>query len=151
MLLARSFGGAFAMYEGKTNFRASNAPKKTRKEVNQRFRTNHQLIQISFKKEAKRGLSEYEILIKNAKSYSNSLGRYIKNCALEPRIKVIEKEPLINQKMFMEIHKIGVNINQIAYKVNAKVDQKEFPDFENTLAELDQKLNEVLNFMRSKY
>ena len=89
-------------------------------------------------------------MVKNASRYSNNLSRYIKDCALESKIKVVEKQPIFNEKVFHELHKIGVNINQIAYKVNAKLDQREFPGFENMLVELDQKLNNLLEIIRSK-
>lgn len=136
------------------DFKARKKTKKTQKEVNQTFRNKHQLIQVPFKKVPaignEHGPSEYEILLKNASRYSISLARFIRDCALEPKIRVIEKRPLVNDKLLIEIHKIGVNINQMAYKINAKVDEKEFPEFDKKLEELDHKLNELMDLIRAK-
>ena len=136
------------------SFNAGRRTKKSQKEANQTFRDKHQLIQIPFKKasdsEKDIGLSEYEILMPTSSRYSKSLARFIRDCALEPKIKVIEKRPLVNEKMLLEIHKIGVNINQMAYKINAKVDEKEFPEFQKTLDELNQMMDKLLDIIRSK-
>jgi hypothetical protein len=142
------------MEREKFNSNSGRKPRKSQREKNMTFAQNHYVIKVSFKKtladNSNSGKSEYDILVRNASKYSKILSHFIKDCALEPKIKVIEKHPLINEKLFSEIHKIGVNINQIAYKVNAKLDEKEFPVFENALAELKQKLNEILEIIRSK-
>ena len=135
------------------DFKVKSGSKKSQKQKNTDFRANHFRIEISFKKvqvNDSNSKSEYDVLVKNASRYSNNLSRYIKDCALESKIKVVEKQPIFNEKVFHELHKIGVNINQIAYKVNAKLDQREFPGFENMLVELDQKLNNLLEIIRSK-
>lgn len=139
--------------EKRADFRIKSGSKKSQKQKNIDFRANHFRVEVSFKKvqiNKHNSKSEYDVLIKNASLYSKSISRYIKDCALESKIKVIEKQPLFDGKVFHELHKIGVNINQIAYKVNAKLDQKEFPDFEKDLAVLDQKLNDLLEIIRSK-
>src|ERR1700740_1212748 len=101
------------------DFKAKRGSKKSQKEKNADFRAKHYRIEISFNKEefpGSKSKSEYDILIKNASNYSKNLSRYIKDCALEQKIKVVEKQPVFDVKVFHELHKIGVNINQIAFK-----------------------------------
>lgn len=139
----------------KFNANVGRRPKKSPRERHLSFTQNHHIIKVAFKKtvagKTDSGKSEYDRLIKNASRYSRSISRFIRDCAMEPKIRVIEKHPLINEKLFLEVHRIGVNINQIAYKVNAKVDEKEFPEFMKELHEWSQKMDEVLEIIRSKW
>ena len=142
------------MESNRTNFQPGSKTKKSQKEKTEDFRTRHHRVEVTFKKalhgDPDSENSEYGILMRNAAPYSRNLTKYIKACALEPRQKVTEKQPLINQKMLLEIHKIGVNINQMAYKVNAKVDEKEIREFGENLIELAKMLDEILVIIRSK-
>ena len=86
---------------------------KSAKQRQDDFRKNHLDLHIFFKKP-----DEVKTLEENAK-YHSSLGRYVKDCALEGRIKVIELPNKIDVKYIKELHKIGVNLNQITLKLNA--------------------------------
>lgn len=121
--------------------------KKDKKQIDLDFRSTHYRIPISFSKVPKNNLSEsiteYELLIKNASKYSKSIGKFIKDCCLEPRIKVIEKQPLINEKLFQQLHKIGVNLNQISHKFNANFRQNEVPEAIKTIEDLQKNILEI--------
>ncbi len=129
-------------------------PKKEPKQAKKDFYDAHKRKEVYYKlpKEGEplTGGSEWELVTKYASLYSKSISQYIKDCSLEPKIKVIEKQPLINEKLFQQLHKIGVNINQIALKFNANFRENEIPEalemlklLANNIEEIKSKIREI--------
>lgn len=119
-------------------------PVKTRKEIKSEFlKRNHQ-VNIYFKKE-----TELKTLEENAKNYG-SIGKYIKDCALEGRIRIINMPSKIDEKYIKELHKIGVNLNQIALRLNAGLrDLTEQNDLKSIITELQKKIDNIQNSIKS--
>ncbi len=122
----------------------SKKPVKSRKEIMSEFlKRNHQVI-IYFKKE-----TELKTLQENAKNYG-SIGKYIKDSALQGKIKVIQTPSKIDEKYIKELHKIGINLNQITLRLNAGLrDLTEQNELKSIIIELQKKIDNIQNSIKS--
>ena len=79
---------------------------------------------------------------KMIESKTKNMGAYLRKMAIDGYIVNTDTTPL--KKQYEEMHKIGVNINQIAKKVNTTGDL--YPDETNELKEM---VKEIWHILRS--
>ena len=75
-------------------------------------------------------------------SKTKNMGAYLRKMAIDGYIVTTDSTPL--KKQYEEMHKIGVNINQIAKKVNTNGDL--YPE---EMKELKGMVKEILSILRS--
>lgn len=83
-----------------------------------------------------------EIRKKMILSKTKNMGAYLRKMALDGYIINTDTTPL--KKQYEEMHKIGVNINQIAKKVNTTGDL-----YQEDMEELKRMVNELWRILRS--
>lgn len=85
---------------------------KTSAERNAKYREKNKSVKIFLPN------SEFEILKERAKEY-RFFSQYARDCLMNNSLKEFKKNSKINRELLYELHKIGVNLNQVSKKVNS--------------------------------
>ena len=84
---------------------------------------------------------EEEILIQLMRYSSQSGAEVIRDIVFKERL-LQPKIPVLDQKTYGELKRIGTNLNQVAKKLNANATA---PEIEKTIKELKITINQILN------
>jgi|GEM_PF-2810352 len=110
-------------------------------ETKQAYEKRHHPVKTRYTKK------EYELLKLKAEEVNLSVTTYVKKMSLGDN-NFVNKQSKLTLETKSQIRKIGVNINQIAHRVNAKLEKKDIDFLQKNLDKATHALKSILKTLQ---